>query len=146
MVPTGRVFGIGYTLRKCVGNSSPGNIKSNVGDCWPMAEHVGIGCIRQGAVTLASFDAPAQFVGFGRAPGRAKIVVVVAQVSNGLRADTAGPYITIRGNLGRGNPCQARDHLAFFDQRALDNVIVSFTERLGNTRNAIKLSLANTLL
>ncbi len=81
-----------------------------------MAEHAGIGGICQRAITLPSLDASAQFVGFGRAPGRFKIVVVFAEVPNRFRTNTTGPHTSVWGNLGRCHTGQG-DHLALLDQR-----------------------------
>ncbi len=111
-----------------------------------MAEHVGIGGIGQGTITLPRLDAPAQLSGFGCAPRRPKIVVVLPQVAHRLRADTAGPHIPIGRDLRRGNPCQAGDHLPLLHQGTLDNVIIPVTERLRDARHTTKLGVPNTLL
>jgi hypothetical protein len=47
------------TARKCGNNRFFANIGSDTGKRWHMTDHIGIGGIRQGAMTLASFDASA---------------------------------------------------------------------------------------
>src|SRR5205814_8221093 len=59
---------------------------------------------------------------------------------------TADPHIPSRSSLGRGDTGQARNDLAFLNQRAFDNVIVAIPESLRDARNTIELSLAYTLL
>src|SRR5205085_4787053 len=71
---------------------------------------------------------------------------MLAQVANRLGTDTAGPDIPIGSDLGRGDTGQARNDLAFLNQRAFDNIIVTIPESLRDARDTIELGLAYTLL
>jgi len=96
-----------------------------------VAQHVGIGSVSQGAISLACFDAAAQFVGFVCCPDGLEVVVVFAQVAHRLGANTACPHVAIGRDLRRGHTGQAGNNLPLLDQGALHDVVVAIAERLG---------------
>src|SRR5258707_11228113 len=111
-----------------------------------MADHIGVGCVGQGAMALASFNAPAQLMSLDSHPGRAEVVVMLTQIAHRLRADTAGPDIAIRGDLRGCYTGHAGDDLALLNQGALDDIVIAIPEGLRDLGDATKLGIANALL
>src|SRR5258708_15172124 len=73
------------------GKRFPGDVQTNAGQGGGVAEHVGIGGIGQGTITLPRLDAPAQLCCPGCAPRRSKIEVILRQSAPRLPSAEAGP-------------------------------------------------------
>src|SRR5579883_2825007 len=97
-------------------------------------------------MALTRLDTFAQLIGPGGIPGGLEIIVILAQIANRLRADTAGPDIAIGSDLGGGHASHTRDHLTFLNQRALHKIVIAIPKRLCHPRDAAKLGLPDALL
>src|SRR5947209_3900470 len=108
-------------------------------DRGPVREHVRVGGIRQRAVTFAGLDAASQFAGLPGTPDGAEVVVVLAQISHGLRSYTAGPDVPVRRDLRRRDPSHAGNHLTMLAERFFHDLVVLTPESLGNLGNPGKM-------
>ena len=85
-----QVSGLAVTTRhtcEYLGGGFDTDLGSDAGERGHVAEHVGVRGIRQWAIALACLDAATQFVGLRRTPRLTEVVVIVAQVADGLIID-----------------------------------------------------------
>ena len=97
-----------------------------------VVEHVRIGGICQGAMTLLGRDTLAYFLDLLAKPDFLEIVVVVPQIAEVVGTHTAGPNRPVSVYLGADPASVTVDHLVLFLQNALNKLVVFDPEGFRN--------------